>query len=121
MDFANPLLDILTRIPNGVELEIIRHQLNEEGNGFVFLVERTASLTGRSSSNSIVVFFRMLTSAFLQENEEEFFPFLFSLDSYSASGPIDMVTFCRQEVEAMDREADNVREELAEMSQLNLL
>lgn len=61
----------------------------------------TASLLSRmqnpESSNSVVAFLRMVISAYLQENKAEFSPFLGDLDTY-----------CRQSVEAMGSESEEI-------------
>lgn len=64
-------------------------------------------------SNSIVVYLRLLTSAFLKLNSEEFLPFLFTLeDEYSDSfegKPPTIEKFCANQVEAIGKEADHVQ------------
>ncbi|KAH8929403.1 cysteine proteinase [Atractiella rhizophila] len=64
------------------------------------------------TSNSIVVFLRLLTSAFLRANEDEYVPFLFSLEDdpkFFGEGPPSMINFCQFYVEAVNKEADHVQ------------
>lgn len=53
-------------------------------------------------SNSIVIYLRFLTSAYLKLHREEYEPFLFE-------DAIDMDYFCSRNVEAWGREADNLQ------------
>lgn len=62
------------------------------------------------TSNSIVVYLRLLTSAFLKVNSDEYTPFLFALEGdFSAGGPPTMDQFCANQVEAIGKEADHVQ------------
>ncbi|RKP36679.1 peptidase C65 Otubain-domain-containing protein [Dimargaris cristalligena] len=51
-------------------------------------------------SNSIVVYLRMLTSAFLRQHQDDYLPFL--------EGEPDMVRFCTGQVEAMGVESEEI-------------
>ena len=53
-------------------------------------------------SNSIVVFFRLLTSAWIRLNEDDFAAFLFDPES---TGPLSVRQFCESQVEATGKEA----------------
>lgn len=65
------------------------------------------------TSNSIVVYLRLLTSAFLKLNEDDFLPFLFTLEDDHAAVfegmPPNMAKFCANHVEAIGKEADHVQ------------
>jgi ubiquitin thioesterase protein OTUB1 len=52
-------------------------------------------------SNSIVVYFRLITSAFLQRNADEFLPFI-------ADSGMLIDAFCSSQVEAFGRESDQI-------------
>ncbi|KAM0786215.1 hypothetical protein ACM66B_007018 [Microbotryomycetes sp. NB124-2] len=63
-------------------------------------------------SNAIVVFLRLLTSAYLKANADEFTPFLFALDDdprFLEGGAPTMDQFCSFHVEAVQREADHIQ------------
>ncbi len=60
------------------------------------------SLTLPVVSNSVVVFFRLLTSAWIRLNEDDFAAFLFDPES---TGPLSVRQFCETQVEATGREA----------------
>jgi len=55
-------------------------------------------------SNSVVVFFRLLTSAWIRLNEDDFAAFLFDPES---TEPLSVRQFCENQVEATGREADH--------------
>ncbi|KZT55385.1 cysteine proteinase [Calocera cornea HHB12733] len=59
------------------------------------------------TSNSIVVYLRLLTSAYIRANEGDFLPYLFSPDTGDL---LDVREFCEREVEASGKEADHVQE-----------
>lgn len=58
---------------------------------FIFLV-----------SNSVVVFFRLLASAYIRIHADDFVPFLFDPETFE---PIEVIRFCESQVEATGREA----------------
>jgi ubiquitin thioesterase protein OTUB1 len=61
------------------------------------------------TSNSCVVFLRLLTSAYLQANADDFAPFLFSLEDdprFFDGGVPTLQQFCSFHVEAVNKEAD---------------
>ncbi|CAO1634332.1 unnamed protein product [Sympodiomycopsis kandeliae] len=104
IDFYNPFHDLLLRMhatdPTVQELTDadIQRAFNDP-----------------ETSNSIVVYLRLLTSAFLKTNEDDFLPFLFTLeDEYQSSGvfegkPPTMERFCSNQVEPIGKEADHVQ------------
>lgn len=104
IDFYNPFHDLLLRMhatdPTVSELTDadIQRAFNDP-----------------ETSNSIVVYLRLLTSAFLKTNEDDFLPFLFTLeDEYQGSGvfegkPPTMEKFCANQVEPIGKEADHVQ------------
>ncbi|KAF9516664.1 hypothetical protein BS47DRAFT_1390505 [Hydnum rufescens UP504] len=55
-------------------------------------------------SNSIVVFLRLLTSAHIRLNADDFVPFLFDPET---TEPVEVRHFCESQVEATGREADH--------------
>ena len=60
-------------------------------------------------SNSIVVFVRLLTSAFLRAHEDDYVPFLFSLEDdprFFGGGAPTLQQFCEHHVEPTSKEAD---------------
>lgn len=60
-------------------------------------------------SNSIVVFLRLLTSAYLRANKDDFEPFMFSLEDdprFFEGGVPTLEMFCGYHVEASSKEAD---------------
>lgn len=61
-------------------------------------------------SNAIVVHLRFLASAFLKIHSQEYEPFLLSTNEayLETMGVPDMATFCRSNIEAMDKEADEI-------------
>ncbi|KAM0747639.1 cysteine proteinase [Meredithblackwellia eburnea MCA 4105] len=70
------------------------------------------SFNDPSTSNSIVVFLRLLTSAFLKANSDDFVPFLFGLEDdprFFESGAPSMEEFCSFYVEAANKEADHIQ------------
>lgn len=98
-DFYEPLKNLLNRM---YSTDPETKELNEQA-----LVE---AMNDPEQSNSIVVYLRLLTSAFLKLNADEYTPFLFSLDSTGAdAGPPDMASFCANQVEAIGKEADHVQ------------
>ncbi|SPO32415.1 uncharacterized protein UTRI_02972 [Ustilago trichophora] len=98
-DFYEPLKNLLNRM---YSTDPETKELNEQA-----LVE---AMNDPEQSNSIVVYLRLLTSAFLKLNADEYTPFLFSLDASNADGnPPDMATFCADQVEAIGKEADHVQ------------
>ncbi|KZO92500.1 cysteine proteinase, partial [Calocera viscosa TUFC12733] len=86
-------------------------------NGIVSPLSPTSSLLSGSqllaafqdaeTSNSIVVYLRLLTSAYIRAHEEDFLPYLFSPDTGDL---LDVREFCEREVEASGKEADHVQE-----------
>ncbi|SCZ94712.1 BZ3500_MvSof-1268-A1-R1_Chr12-3g04063 [Microbotryum saponariae] len=71
-----------------------------------------ASFNDPEVSNSIVVFLRLLTSAYLRANADDFVPFLFALDDdprFFEGGVPTMEQFCGFHVEAVNKEADHVQ------------
>lgn len=104
VDFYNPFHDLLRRMhttdPHVSELSDADLQ---------------QAFNDPETSNSIVVYLRLLTSAYLKINEEDFLPFLFTLeDDYQSSGVFDggpptMEKFCSNQVEAIGKEADHVQ------------
>lgn len=97
-DFYEPLRNLLTRM---YSTDPETKELNEHA-----LVE---AMNDPEQSNSIVVYLRLLTSAFLKLNADEYTPFLFSLDSHTDASPPDMASFCANQVEAIGKEADHVQ------------
>ncbi|TKY85965.1 hypothetical protein EX895_004790 [Sporisorium graminicola] len=98
-DFYEPLKNLLSRM---YSTDPESKELNEHA-----LVE---AMNDPEQSNSIVVYLRLLTSAFLKLNADEYTPFLFSLDNASAdAAPPDMASFCANQVEAIGKEADHVQ------------
>ncbi|KAI3483824.1 hypothetical protein L1887_53234 [Cichorium endivia] len=67
------------------------------------------AMNDAEQSNSIVVYLRLLTSAFLKLNADEYTPFLFSLDTHTDAAAPDMQSFCANHVEAIGKEADHVQ------------
>ena len=73
-----------------------------------------SSMQDPMQSNAIVVHLRFLTSAYLKNNAMLYEPFLImdaatmSLSQVTQFGEPDMESFCRMQVEAMDREADEL-------------
>lgn len=57
---------------------------------------------GVSVSNSVVVFFRLLTSAYIRLHADEFVPFLFDPETFE---PVEVTKFCEAQVEATGKEA----------------
>ncbi|KAH9856300.1 cysteine proteinase [Lenzites betulinus] len=57
-------------------------------------------------SNSVVVFLRLLTSAQIKSEAEEYSPFLFNPET---TEPMDPDSFCNHFVEAIGKEADHVQ------------
>ncbi|EJT97187.1 cysteine proteinase [Dacryopinax primogenitus] len=66
-----------------------------------------AAFQDAETSNSIVVYLRLLTSGYIRAHEEEFLPYLFSPDTGDL---LDTRDFCEREVEASGKEADHVQE-----------
>nr|QBH67526.1 cysteine proteinase [Ustilago esculenta] len=97
-DFYEPLKNLLNRM---YSTDPETKELNEQA-----LVE---VMNDPEQSNSIVVYLRLLTSAFLKLNSDEYTPFLFSLDSHTDASPPDMASFCANQVEAIGKEADHVQ------------
>ncbi|KAJ1019945.1 hypothetical protein NDA16_004226 [Ustilago loliicola] len=98
-DFYEPLKNLLNRM---YSTDPETKELNEH--------ELVSAMNDPEQSNSIVVYLRLLTSAFLKLNAEEYTPFLFSLDNASSDArPPDMATFCANQVEAIGKEADHVQ------------
>ncbi|PWN43096.1 cysteine proteinase [Ceraceosorus guamensis] len=59
--------------------------------------------------NSIVAYLRLVTSAYLKDNAEDFTPFLFTLeDEFGGKAPT-LDDFCANQVEAIGKEADHVQ------------
>jgi len=56
------------------------------------------------TSNSIVVFLRLLTSAYIRLNADDFIPFLFDPETGDF---VEVVRFCESQVEATGKEADH--------------
>lgn len=56
------------------------------------------------ASNSIVVFLRLLASAYIRLNADDFIPFLFDPETGEM---IDVRRFCEAQVEATSKEADH--------------
>lgn len=99
MDFYEPLKNLLTRM---YSTDPETKELNE--------AELVIAMNDPEQSNSIVVYLRLLTSAFLKINAEEYTPFLFSLDNANSdASPPDMPTFCANQVETIGKEADHVQ------------
>ncbi|KAK4051508.1 hypothetical protein OIO90_004722 [Microbotryomycetes sp. JL221] len=71
------------------------------------------SFNDPETSNAIVVFLRLLTSAYLKANAEEFEPFLFSLEDdprFIESGRSPTIQeFCSLHVEPVQKEADHIQ------------
>jgi ubiquitin thioesterase protein OTUB1 len=64
-------------------------------------------------SNSTVVYLRLLSSAHIRKNGDEFFPFLFSYEDDARildpeTGMPSVVAFCQHYIEAMSRDADHL-------------
>lgn len=98
-DFYEPLKNLLNRM---YSTDPETKELNEHA-----LME---AMNDAEQSNSIVVYLRLLTSAFLKLNADEYTPFLFSLDNPGGeANPPDMQTFCSNQVEAIGKEADHVQ------------
>ncbi|KAN0065574.1 hypothetical protein ACQY0O_001439 [Thecaphora frezii] len=98
-DFYEPLRKLLLRM-HSTDPET--QELNE-----ALLVE---ALNDPETSNSIVVYLRLLASAFLKLNADEYTPFLFALDDVARRGaPPTMDEFCANQVEPIGREADHVQ------------
>lgn len=97
-DFYEPLRKLLNRM---YSTDPETKELNEHA-----LVE---AMNDPEQSNSIVVYLRLLTSAFLKLNADEYTPFLFSLDNVNEASPPDMASFCANQVEAIGKEADHVQ------------
>lgn len=97
-DFYEPLKNLLARM---YSTDPESKELNEHA-----LVE---TMNNPEHSNSIVVYLRLLTSAFLKLNADEYTPFLFSLDNVDDASPPDMTSFCANHVEAIGKEADHVQ------------
>lgn len=97
-DFYEPLKNLLNRM---YSTDPESQELNEHA-----LLQ---AMNEPEQSNSIVVYLRLLTSAFLKLNADEYTPFLFSLDTSSDAGPPDMASFCANQVEAIGKEADHVQ------------
>jgi hypothetical protein len=69
-------------------------------------------------SNSIVVFLRLLTSAYIRLNADDFVPFLFDPET---TEPVGVRQFCESQVEATGREAGmSLRTQCAPVSNHNL-
>ncbi|SNX82138.1 uncharacterized protein MEPE_00844 [Melanopsichium pennsylvanicum] len=103
-DFYEPLKNLLNRM---YSTDPETKELNEHA-----LVQ---AMNDPEQSNSIVVYLRLLTSAFLKLNEDEYTPFLFSLDTATGlgnshhAGPPTMADFCANQVEPVGKEADHVQ------------
>jgi ubiquitin thioesterase protein OTUB1 len=97
-DFYEPLRNLLNRM---YSTDPETKELNEHA-----LVE---AMNDAEQSNSIVVYLRLLTSAFLKLNADEYTPFLFSLDTHTDAAAPDMQSFCANHVEAIGKEADHVQ------------
>lgn len=97
-DFYEPLKNLLNRM---YSTDPETKELNEHA-----LVQ---AMNDPEQSNSIVVYLRLLTSAFLKLNADEYTPFLFSLDNVDDASPPDMASFCANHVEAIGKEADHVQ------------
>ncbi|CBQ71207.1 conserved hypothetical protein [Sporisorium reilianum SRZ2] len=97
-DFYEPLKSLLNRM---YATDPESKELNEHA-----LVE---AMNDPAQSNAIVVYLRLLTSAFLKLNADEYTPFLFSLDTARDAAPPDMPAFCATHVEAIGQEADHVQ------------
>ncbi|KAK4049962.1 hypothetical protein OIV83_003786 [Microbotryomycetes sp. JL201] len=70
------------------------------------------SFNDPEASNAVVVFLRLLTSAYLKANSDEFTPFLFALDDdprFLEGGTPTMDQFCSFHVEAVQKEADHIQ------------
>ena len=93
-DFYEPLRQLLSRM---YSTDPETKELNEHA-----LVH---AMNHAETSNAIVVYLRLLTSAFLKLNADEYTPFLYSLDS----PPPTMADFCANQVEAIGKEADHVQ------------
>ncbi|ORY72930.1 peptidase C65 Otubain-domain-containing protein [Leucosporidium creatinivorum] len=72
-----------------------------------------ASFNDTETSNAIIVFLRLLTSAFLRANADDFTPFLFGLEDdprfMLEGGAPTMDQFCSFHVEAVNKEADHIQ------------
>lgn len=102
VDFYNPFHDLLLR------MHTTDPQVSELTDA-----DLQRAFNDPETSNSIVVYLRLLTSAYLKLNEEDFLPFLFTLeDEYQSSfdgQPPTMEKFCANQVEAIGKEADHVQ------------
>ncbi|EPQ30629.1 uncharacterized protein PFL1_01530 [Pseudozyma flocculosa PF-1] len=101
LDFYEPLRRLLARM-HSTDPET--QELNDHA-----LLE---AINDPETSNSIVVYLRLLTSAFLKVNADEYTPFLFALDGdvgSTSGGPPTMSDFCANQVEAIGKEADHVQ------------
>jgi len=65
------------------------------------MLERFQDIT---VSNSVVAFFRLLTSAYIRLHADDFAPFLFDPETFE---PVDVARFCEAQVEATGKEADH--------------
>lgn len=83
-DFQSVLLDLFKKIEKG---------LSEQDLENIFLNPDT--------TDYIVVYMRLLTSAYIQSHPDDFEPFLYEYSS--------LIDFCRKEVESMGKEADNIQ------------
>ncbi|PWN26317.1 cysteine proteinase [Jaminaea rosea] len=102
LDFYGPFHDLLVRM-HTTDPHV--SELND--------ADLQRAFNDPETSNSIVVYLRLLTSAFLKLNEDDFLPFLFTLEDDSAAvfegKPPNMATFCANHVEAIGKEADHVQ------------
>ncbi len=71
--------------------------------------ELIQAMNNAEISNSIVVYLRLVASAFLKTHQEEFAPFLFAYEGESGDGePPSMESFCANHIEAIGKEADHL-------------
>ena len=97
MDFWEPFRELLYRIhtTDPEKVELTAHEL-------------ILALNNPEISNSIVVYLRLVTSAFLKVNKKEFAPFLFAYEGENLDSPPSMEDFCANHVEAIGKEADHL-------------
>eukprot|EP00622_Pseudochattonella_farcimen_P007569 FR743584.1.p1 GENE.FR743584.1~~FR743584.1.p1 ORF type:complete len:192 (+),score=19.09 FR743584.1:87-662(+) len=61
------------------------------------------------SAEYMVWFCRALTAGFMKANPDRFLPFILSLDDGNGTACVDIHQFCRQEVEPMGKECEQIQ------------
>ncbi|GAA5980449.1 hypothetical protein JCM11641_003398 [Rhodosporidiobolus odoratus] len=103
-DFWEPLRDILRNLAGVTDGTAGGSRLGVEG-----VVEK---FQDQEVNSCIIVILRLLTSAYLRTNADDFSPFLFALEDdprFLTEGPPDIGTFCERHVEPVAHEADHLQ------------